>query len=142
MTQKLDLALLLAVFGVHKTNRIEGRTRIQKIVCLLQYSKKIPFNFDFRPFYYGPYSDELSESINSLVGMKLIKETVTPTKYGTFRYDYELTDEGRKLYKKIEVENRELTQLISIEVEQHENLPTNKLVKKAKIISELNSIRS
>jgi hypothetical protein len=30
VTQKLDLALLLAVFGVHKTNRIEGRTRTRK----------------------------------------------------------------------------------------------------------------
>lgn len=140
MPENLDLALLLSVIGAHQNQRIEGRTRIQKIVCLLQRSAKIPFSFDFKPYYYGPYSDDLSDSINSLVGMKLVKETIKPTRYGSYRYDYELTEEGKILFHKTETKSKNVIDVISKEVKKYEDLSTPILVKTAKKVSGIPSI--
>src|SRR4030042_2408274 len=141
MAENLDLALLLAVFSAERGIRIEGRTRIQKLVCLLQYADCIPFSFSFKPYYYGPFSDDLSDSINSLVGMRLIRETVTPTLYRSYRYDYELTEEGRRLLGRMEAQNEELTGRISRRVREYDDYNTSVLVRMAEEISGIPSIR-
>lgn len=142
MPENIDIALLISVFGVHKDNKIEGRTRIQKEICLLKFKSKLPFTFNYKPYYYGPYSEELSETINTLVGVKLLKETIIPVGFNSFRYDYSLTEQGLQLFKKIK-QNSSLKQLVSSlskEAGELERRETLDLVSLAKKISGIQSI--
>ena len=136
----MDIALLISVFGVHEDNKIEGRTRIQKEICLLKYKSKLPFTFNYKPYYYGPYSEELSETINTLVGVKLLKETIIPVGFNSFRYDYTLTEKGKQLFNKIQESCEQLINSLSKEVEELERIETPNLVALAKKISGIESV--
>lgn len=139
MSDKSDIALLITVFGLHKDKKIEGRTRIQKEVCLLKFKSKIPFTFNYKSYYYGPYSEELSETINTLVGVKLLKEIITSVGYNSYRYDYSLTKQGEELFKRICPKSNSLRQLRQ-EVKAFESIETPSLVSLAKAVSGLDSI--
>ncbi|MCL1976871.1 MAG: hypothetical protein FWG55_02005 [Candidatus Bathyarchaeota archaeon] len=91
-----DIVLLINFIGNCK--KVEGRTRIQKDICILKYEDKIPFNFDFASNYYGPYSHSLSETIDVLIAADLLTENITTLKTGFKRYDYKLTKAGQKMY--------------------------------------------
>lgn len=119
------------MFGVHANKKIEGRTRIQKEVCLLKFKAKIPFSYDFKSYFYGPYSEELSETINTLVGVKLIKENTISVGYNSYRYEYALTEQGDALFKRISKSNRDLIKELQKEVKNIECLSTPILVKQA-----------
>jgi uncharacterized protein YwgA len=140
MSENIDLALIIAVFGAHKTKKIEGRTRIQKISCILKYQDKIPFTFNYKPYYYGPYSDELSEDINTLIGMKLLEENITYTGNGSYRYDYTLTNNASKLLKKLEKSNPIIMGKINKKIQTLEDMRTSNLVCLAKEVSGIQSI--
>jgi uncharacterized protein YwgA len=135
----LDIVLLISVFGAHQGNRIEGRTRIQKEICLLRYGSNLPFTFDFKPYFYGPYSEELSETINTLVGVRLLKETIIPVSFNSFRYDYTLTEQGRRLFDRYRNDFAGLISRISEEVRRLEAIETPALVAFAKEISGIES---
>jgi uncharacterized protein YwgA len=140
LSEKSDIALLVTVFGLHKDNKIEGRTRIQKEICLLKFKSKIPFTFDYKSYYYGPYSEELSETINTLVGVKLLKETITAVGYNSYRYDYFLTKEGEVLFNRICRKSNYLIGKLRKEIKTFENIETPTLVSLAKAASGLDSI--
>jgi len=142
MPENIDLALLIAIFGVHRGGRIEGRTRIQKLVCLLQNQSKFPFTFKFKPYYYGPYSDDLSDTINFLVGMKLIEETIVPTRFYSFRYDYQLTEKGKLVFSKVQQRSERIINTLIDEIKALEETSTTDLVKLAKKITGIESISS
>jgi uncharacterized protein YwgA len=135
-----DIAFLIAVFGLHKDKKIEGRTRIQKEICLLKFKSRIPFTFDYKSYYYGPYSEELSQTINTLVGVKLLKETITSVGYNSYRYDYLLTTQGEELFKRICRKSNKLVKQLRKEVEAFEIMETPSLVAHAKAVSGLDSI--
>jgi uncharacterized protein YwgA len=80
-----DVSLLIAAFGFHNGQMIEGRTRIQKEICLLKFKSKIPFAFNYKSYFYGPYSEELSETVNLLVGAKVLRENMIPVGYNSYR---------------------------------------------------------
>lgn len=86
-------ALLLYLIG--KAKKIEGKTRFQKLVFLLQKEKKIPFNYNYYPYQKGPLSFELIEDINSLISNGLVIESISPTAYRP-RYDYSLSPIGKE----------------------------------------------
>lgn len=140
MPTKVDIALLISVFGLHEGNKIEGRTRIQKEICLLKHKSNLPFTFDYKPYYYGPYSEELSETINTLVGVKLLKETVIHVGFNSFRYDYTLTGQGRELFNKIRKNLESHIVVLQKEVKGLEGIGTPELVSLAKAISGIDSI--
>lgn len=142
MTEKLDLPLIIAVFGAHSGKKIQGRTRIQKIICLLQFKDKVPFSYNFKSYYYGPYSDDLSEDINNLVGMKLIKEDVIFTRYGSYRYDYNLTDKGNLLFLKMNAKSPTVINNLDEKVKKYSVLRTPDLVKLAKDESGIPSLHN
>jgi uncharacterized protein YwgA len=119
---------------------IEGRTRIQKEICLLKFKSKIPFTFNYRSYYYGPYSEELSETINMLVGVKLLKENMISVGYNTYRYDYSLTEQGEALFERICQKPNPLLGKIQKDVRKMEKIETPRLVSLAKAISGMESI--
>jgi len=147
MPEENDLRFLILMFGFHEEERIEGRTRIQKEVCLLKYKYKFPFTFNYKSYYYGPYSEELSDTIDTLVGVKLLKETPITLGFSVFRYDYSLTKEGSQLFKKIkdrltEEHNESYVLNLKSNVNELEKVKTYDLVQLAKKETGLESISS
>ena len=140
MFENSDIALLIEVFGFHKDNKIEGRTRIQKEICLLKFKSKMPFTFGYKSYYYGPYSEELSETINTLVGVKLLKENITGVGYNSYRYDYTLTKEGKLLFERICGKPNHRMKKLRKEIMALENIRTPTLVALAKEASGLDSV--
>jgi uncharacterized protein YwgA len=76
-----------------RLGKIEGRTRLQKIVFLGQMELGLPKFFEFDKYYYGPYSWELTETLEDLILTGQVKEESE-----SFRdfvtYIYSLTDFG------------------------------------------------
>jgi len=81
---------------------IKGRTRFQKLVFLtkekLKENNKKDVNLEFCRLFYGPFSRDLMESLNSLDKDGLVEEEVEEGSYG-LAYIYKLTDNGRKFIK-------------------------------------------
>jgi uncharacterized protein len=91
----------------HNGGEIKGRTKLQKLV----FFANVMFNLDisFRPYYFGPYSDDVAISTNYLIAMNLINEAQEHfpdmqfgTSYESVRYTYKLTSNGEDYFKYIE----------------------------------------
>ena len=54
--------------------KVEGRTKLQKIVFLGQMELGLPKLFKFDKYHYGPYSWELTETLEDLISTGLIQE--------------------------------------------------------------------
>lgn len=55
----------------------------------------------FEPNFYGPYSYELADTVDTLVAAGLLEQNITHLSSGDRRYDYTLTEEGKELFRKI-----------------------------------------
>lgn len=74
-----------------KLGKIEGRTKLQKIVFLGQMELGLPEIFKFDKYHYGPYSWDLTETIEDLITTGYIKEE--KEQRGDFiTYVYRLSD--------------------------------------------------
>jgi hypothetical protein len=68
------------------------RTKIQKIIY---FASQLGITKDtFAPHYYGPYSKEIAETMESLVSSGFIREDVVPFQEG-IGYLYSLTSDGK-----------------------------------------------
>ena len=94
-----DLNFLLET--IHFSRGINGRKRLQKTICVLKYKDHIPLEFNYVPYFYGPYSEELADSIKSLVGAGYLQEDATEIGVGVYQYNYSLTEEGRRVIQPI-----------------------------------------
>jgi uncharacterized protein YwgA len=99
--KELDIDLIVAFFGIYGKS-VNGRTRVQKDICILKHDANIPFNFEFEPHYYGPYSSELTDTLDTLVAAGILQEKIDMLLSGIFRYDYALTEEGKSMFSAIE----------------------------------------
>lgn len=116
-------------------NQIRGRKRFQKIICILKHKYNIPFRFEFVPYHYGPYSEYLSNTIDTLVGSGIIKEKFIVL--DTFnQYLYELSDYGKEMTENFIREKDKDVMLEKIRKSSHElnNMETADLVKISKKI--------
>lgn len=93
------LAFLFKTLDESETSKIEGRTKLQKIVYLSSRPDNL-FNFRFVGYHYGPYSRELQETISKMLAFNLISEEEEGFNHNT-RYNYKLTPEGVKQANKI-----------------------------------------
>ncbi|MFB6186575.1 MAG: PadR family transcriptional regulator [Halobacteriaceae archaeon] len=92
----IPIAILSAGDG-----KIEGKTRLQKLAFLLD-EEKLGDRFDayeFRKYDYGPFSKELLEDVEDLKEKNLVEIRKSRTFGGNTRYDYRLTEMGRKVAK-------------------------------------------
>jgi uncharacterized protein YwgA len=144
MSPSSDIELLILVVGSHSDSKIKGRTRIQKTVCALKFGDEVPFEFDFHSYFYGPYSDDLTDVINALVGIKILEEKMVPTGYGSYRYEYKLSKQGEKFFQKVQRKfnesNPDLLELIHSRIRTLEELNNRDLVNYAKSVSQMPSI--
>jgi uncharacterized protein YwgA len=78
---------------------LTGRTRIQKLVYFLR--EHLPIAASYTPYYYGPYSEEVTASLDSLVASGLLDEHVESLDTeGPFEgrvYRYTLTSDGHEV---------------------------------------------
>ena len=81
---------------MEKLSTIEGRKKLQKMVYLLESSEnEIPFKYSYH--HYGPYSAQLQEEVDFLVGQFFLQEIRQNGKY-----IYKITDRGREFKKELE----------------------------------------
>src|SRR3989442_622585 len=135
MRRDEDIALLLSTIYISPNGEIQGRKRLQKTVCILEHIYDIPFMFKFRPYFYGPYSEQLVEAMNFLEAVGLVKEVENYLPSGVIQYDSMLTEKGRKIAE--EVLNRleePLHSTLQKAVEEISSTDTNKLVMIAKSV--------
>jgi len=106
---KLIEALIALMFFVDK-KVIPSRTTIQKI---LYFSKtKGLINATYIPYYYGPYSIDVHNTLVKAVLFDFIKEDTVILSDNIIRYEYELTQDGRRFSEEIiEQETAELKEL-------------------------------
>jgi len=79
---------------------IKGNTRLQKYGFLIYqlYSKKLQelnFYSDWKPYHYGPYSEELKNDLQRSIDENLVVKFITPTQTGREFSNYSLTIKGR-----------------------------------------------
>lgn len=79
-----DALPLMQLFA--SANHISGRTKVQKIVFLMQ-SMGFPFGQRFRYHLHGPYAQSVTNNISQLVKLGLIAESPVEVGLGT-RFDY------------------------------------------------------
>jgi uncharacterized protein YwgA len=102
----LILMLLKASGG-----KIGSKTKIQKQIYFLSLLFKT--NMGFRAHYYGPYSPDVEQGIDELIGAGFVNMDSTYFGFNTNkgfeikRYDFSLTDSGNNLAKILTKENPE-----------------------------------
>jgi uncharacterized protein YwgA len=96
------IPLVLAYAGDEEP--IEGRTRLQKMVFVMQQElvEEGVFQeedlYEFFAYDYGPFSKELAEAIDEMIEVGLLEEeTKEYDEEGNLKYLYELQTEGREL---------------------------------------------
>ena len=89
---------LLAVGG-----EIRGKTKLQKTVYFLGVLTGQLDVLGYRPHFYGPYSDEVTDAIERLKALGFVDENirgggaVNQLGFEVFRYDYRLNDDGKTI---------------------------------------------
>lgn len=97
---------------------IKGRTKLQKMVYFLGVLTGELEELGFRPHYYGPYSQEVSDALERLrtlgfVGLNVAGGgSVDSRGFEVARYDYKLTPEGKQVAELKTREQKELWQKV------------------------------
>lgn len=122
----LPMALMYANDG----EPIEGRTRLQKMVFLMQKQLKqrdqlgaVGLEYNFIPYDYGPFSKELYDDLDAMIEQEFVDDTEEPLRSGKVKYIYEIEDDGEELVDS-ECESREdVDTIIQIarEIKKHYN---------------------
>jgi len=94
-----DLNFLLET--IHFSGGIYGRKRLQKTICVIKYRDHIPLGFNYVPYFYGPYSEDLADSIKALVGAGYLNEQAEEIGVGVYQYNYTLSEEGTRAIQPI-----------------------------------------
>ena len=83
-----ELVLLTLMYSEKKM--IAGRTLLQKTLYFL--NEMLDLDIDFRSYYYGPYSSEITDCLDSLKATGIISESIEQLP----AFDFNVTFEPRK----------------------------------------------
>lgn len=75
---------------------IQGRTRLQKMIFLVQVDHQEWTKYNFIPEAFGPWSQELQGDLDDLVREKLITELKMSTQNGGKKYVYSISPKGEQ----------------------------------------------
>jgi uncharacterized protein YwgA len=64
----------LLVYLVHRLGKVDGRTKLIKLLFLLREEFGFINSYNFIPYRYGPYSEEIVEDIHELVSKSVMRE--------------------------------------------------------------------
>lgn len=59
-----------------------GKIRMQKLIYFLQWIFHVPFGYDYKMHYYGPYSDELNDDLIAMQMSNNLEIEAAPSGYG------------------------------------------------------------
>lgn len=100
-----ELVLLTLLYS--EKQMIAGRTLLQKTLYFL--NEMLDLDIDFRSYYYGPYSSEITDCLDSLKATGIISENIEQLPAFDFnvtfeprKYTYFLGDTGESIAKGIE----------------------------------------
>lgn len=95
--------LPLALMYANDAETIEGRTRLQKMVFLLEQELKDlsqdpidGVDYNFIPYDYGPFSKALYDDMDSMSEEGWVEDSEEKMEDGQVKYDYEITEEGEE----------------------------------------------
>jgi uncharacterized protein YwgA len=94
-----------ALIAIARSGQIAGRTLLQKKLYFAAVLAEQELGF--RPHYYGPYSPEVADAVDSLVANRFLTETTEtfPREESIFgewrRHSYELTPDGDRLLQAV-----------------------------------------
>lgn len=88
------------VLNIMKQSPDLGKTKLMKIIYMLQQVKKIDLGYDFDIYTYGPYSSEVLETVDELTDGGLLSSRIY--QYSNYvGYELNLTDEGTQTLSNI-----------------------------------------
>lgn len=98
----LPLALLKANDG----EEVDGRTRMQKLVFLMQNEfddaeSRLPDTYTYVPYDYGPFARGLYDDLDRLKAKRVIEEDPIEMPDGTIKYDYRLGENAEEYLSNI-----------------------------------------
>jgi hypothetical protein len=96
---------------------VQGKTKLQKLVYFVGALANHLDQLGYRPHFYGPYSDEVAYAVSQLKAIGALDQNVTDWGYDRCgfevkRYDYRLTEAGRRYAQWLEQHHPQLTQKI------------------------------
>lgn len=83
--------------------RIQGRTKLQKMVYFAGVLTDMHEDLGYRAHYYGPYSSKVTAAVDELRGLGFLEQRkasggeVDPQGFEVARYDYALTEDGSRI---------------------------------------------
>ncbi|QIO25564.1 type II toxin-antitoxin system antitoxin SocA domain-containing protein [Haloarcula sp. JP-L23] len=91
--------LTLALLDAQNESGIEGRTRLQKLLFLIQQrldqrEESFDKGYDFVAYDYGPFSKEIYQDIDYLIERGFLAEHARKLDDGIIKYEYNLTEKG------------------------------------------------
>jgi len=98
---------------------IQGRTLLQKRAYFVSVLMGEDESLGFTAHYYGPYSPMIDSAVTQLKSLGFIDEatvgfgTVSDEGFEVKRYDYRLTDDGRRIVEVVKKANQDEWQRIS-----------------------------
>ena len=108
--------LPLTLLALNEEQQVEGITRFQKLVFMVQ--QEIPDlrtrKYEFKSYDYGPFSAELYDDIDRLVLNGYIDRDVDETRNGNEKHIYSLTEKGREYIYQV-LENESAVDDLSVE---------------------------
>lgn len=140
--------ILGVLYLIYRTAQIKSRIRLQKLICLVQYENKEnpPLSFEFKSYYYGPYSESLREETDALVRIGLLNEELKYRDNGpgcppSYFYVYSLTDRGKDFLKINKEDLREIAPRIKKVIDKYGESSNDTIIKAAKEASGMLSLK-
>jgi len=121
--------LPLALMYADDEGTIEGRTRLQKLVFLLEQElEELPEtpidgqNYNFIPYDYGPFSKALYDDIDWMSEEGWVNDSEEEMEDGQVKYDYEITEQGKEFVEsQLSTEEGQLISEIARDIEAEYN---------------------
>ncbi len=115
------------------SKKIEGKTKFQKMMFLAQKENNLSEEFKFIKYNYGPYSFDLTKSLEALETINLItvekEEFETDGEFPGKKFIFQLTETGEKFIESEETKHEEDSKIIKNVVEEWNNKPMEDIIK-------------
>jgi len=69
-----EIVILTLKYLSNEKGEVEGRTLLQKMIYFL--NEKLDLGIPFVPYYYGPYSEKITNALESLKNVGMIEEKI------------------------------------------------------------------
>jgi len=126
---------LKLLFLIKLAGKIEGKTRLHKMVFLGEKEEGLDFGFEFEKYNYGPYSFGLTKAVDALQELKLIDvETILFASsdqkgFQTKQFSYTLTSKAEELTKEKEENMKDFLVKLKLLIDKWNKVPRSEIIK-------------